>query len=420
MKKSVALRLCLLVLTVALIGGVWIGRSLGFEAPAEEASGAPYVVGVDVLNGEMVVTYSDGSQQNLGPISTTIINNEYIVQGGSGTDSAAAASRGLLSTLEVYCGFGTAGYQLGAGVIYQLNKTTGDAFIITNFHIVYNEEYGISEEILLLLCGDVEMITAEYVGGSAQYDVAVLSVKGSERLKTSSAQAVTVANSDTVVPGQPVLAIGNPGGDGTSVTMGVVSMDSEYITMLRADNGQTVELRSIRVDAAVNLGNSGGGLYDMQGRLLGVVNARSADTQTENTGYVIPTNVAVGVAQNIIDHCYGTDRTCVRRALMGVAVTYSESSLVYDSTTGLAYIRQNVVVNSVNDGIGKDAGVQAGDIITAIRVGDRAPVTLTRYHQVIDEMMWARVGDTVTLTLLRNGTPLTVTLTVTEGCVVDA
>ena len=77
--------------------------------------------------------------------------------------------------------------------------------------------------------------------------------------------------------------------------------------MTAADNRTEVSFRVMRVDAPVNSGNSGGGLFDGQGKLIGIVNAKIVDEGVENIGYAIPSNVAVSIANNIIDYCYRTD-----------------------------------------------------------------------------------------------------------------
>jgi hypothetical protein len=99
-------------------------------------------------------------------------------------------------------------------------------------------------------------IKATYVGGSLYYDIAVLHIKESEMLMSSNACAVDVADSDNIVVGDSAIAIGNAQGLGISSTAGIVSVDSEYITMTAADGKNEVSFRVMRVDTAINSGNS--------------------------------------------------------------------------------------------------------------------------------------------------------------------
>ena len=88
--------------------------------------------------------------------------------------------------------------------------------------------------------------------------------------------------------------------------------------MTAADGSATVSFRVMCTDTAVNSGNSGGGLYDNEGNLIGIVNAKIVDDGVENIGYAIPSNVAVSIAENIIDYCHGTDEERVQIALLGI------------------------------------------------------------------------------------------------------
>ena len=163
------------------------------------------------------------------------------------------------------------------------------------------------------------------MGGSLYYDIAVLRIEDSEILASSSACAVEIADSDEVIVGESAIAIGNAQGYGISVSSGIVSVDSEYITMTAADGRTSVSFRVMRVDTAVNSGNSGGGLFDSTGKLLGIVNAKIVDDGVENIGYAIPSRVVVSIAENVLDYCYGSETERVQRAFIGVTVNAADS-----------------------------------------------------------------------------------------------
>ena len=402
-----------------------------------------YAIGIENTEinekGELIVIYSDGTEQNLG-----------IVVGKDGADGAlnitsndasvsAASSKGLRSAVSIVCNFqatvqqggwrpGSSGSitkdysSEGSGVIYQIDKTEGDAFIITNYHVVYdtssNTENGISNDINVYLYGsefEEQAIKATYVGGSLYYDIAVLYVEDSEILASSNACAVEVANSDNVSVGDSAIAIGNAQGLGISSTSGIVSVDSEYITMTAADGRTEVSFRVMRVDTAINSGNSGGGLYDDEGNLIGIVNAKIVYDGVENIGYAIPSNVAVSIAENIIDYCYGKDVERVQRALLGITVSASDSKAVLDSATGLITIEETVSVYEVSSGYLADGILQIGDILVSATVNDNT-TDITRQYHIIDMMLDVRVGDVVTLSILRGGEEKIVSITITKDC----
>ena len=300
-----------------------------------------------------------------------------------------------------------------------MDQEEGDAFIITNYHVVYDGSSdsadGISESINMYLYGaefENLAITTTYVGGSLYYDIAVLRVENSEVLKNSDACAVDVADSDLVFVGDPAVVIGNAQGYGISTTAGVISVDSEYITLTDIDGVTEVTLRVMRTDAAVNGGNSGGGLFDANGDLIGVVNAKIVEEGVENIGYAIPSNIVVAVAQNIIDHCWETNLKTVQRATLGVSVATLDSHAVYDSSTGTVSIEETVVVYEVSAGSLAHGKLLAGDELVSVTLNGETK-TITRQYHVIDLMLRARVGDTITFCVLRNGEACTVSVTVT-------
>lgn len=341
-----------------------------------------------------------------------------------------AASRGLLSAVRVEAAFSvrdgsfrpTAQRLSGAGVIYRLDKDMGDAYVITNYHVIYSadatQNSGISEQIDLYLYGmELEdyAIPATFVGGSPYYDIAVLKVTASPILRKSSAVAATFADSDDVSVLETAIAIGNPASGGIAATVGHVNVDSEQIDMpLVTDERQSVRMRVIRIDTAVNSGNSGGGLFNDRGEIIGIVNAKIADTSVENIGYAIPSNVAKGITENILYYCDGTDKTSAYRCLLGITVAPGAASTVYDTETGKVHIVEQVVITEeVPTGSLAYGKLKKGDVLTAIRVGDTAREVSRTFH-IVDAMLNARTGDTVTVTYRRAGTEGTATFTVTS------
>ena len=306
----------------------------------------------------------------------------------------------------------------GSGVIYELDKDRGEAYIITNYHVVHEQnETGIASSIKVYLYGMEAAeygIDATFVGGSMNYDIALLHVKDSTVLMKSCARAADVADSDKVSVLDTAIAIGNPEGKGISATVGYVNVDSEHIYV--SFQGTNVQLRVMRTDAAVNSGNSGGGLFNDKGELIGVVNAKSGNSTTDNIGYAIPSNVAIAIANNIKDYCVGTSKQNVYRCMMGVTVQASELSTVYDTETGKVYKIETVVIIDVSAKGAANGYLQINDVIKGITIGG-VRHEVTRTHHLVDTMLNARVGDTVIIHVERAGSAIDVEIAMTENMI---
>ena len=396
-------------------------QNLGVVVGADGTDGTDGVDGKDGADGKDGKDGADGSDGKDGVDgedgSVTIINK--------GSNIAYATSKGLQSAVSIICNFTpkqTGWYTgkvkedyiaSGSGVIYRLDKSKGDAFIITNHHVVYDancDSYnGISRDIEVYLYGSEiaeQKMEAEYVGGSAYYDIAVLHIKGSELLRKSAATAVTVSDSDKVVVGEAAIAIGNAKGGGTSASYGVVSVDSEHISLSDSATGQSQSFRVIRVDTPVNPGNSGGGLYNESGELIGIVNAKIIDSTVENIAYAIPSKVAIYVADNLIDHCYETSCESVQRGMLGVTVQTVESYMQEEKDTGHVHLYEKVKVVEVSTDSLVKGQLQAGDILKSISfTGENGTESLeiTRQYHIVDAMLKARAGDEITVGVLRDG-----------------
>ena len=299
----------------------------------------------------------------------------------------------------------------GASVIYKLDKEKGDAYLITNYHVVYNADSsdlnGIAHQIKVYFYGFESAtdeldygVTAEYVGGSMTYDIAVIKITGSEILKNGDFRAVTIANSNEIVPGAGVFAIGNPAAEGIAVTSGIVSKDSEYITMKAADEQTVVTFRCMRVDCAINPGNSGGGLFDLTGNLLGIVNAKVVTNEIENIAYAIPSAIAIKVADNIIWNCSSVSNRGVSKGLMGITLNASASKSYYDEKTSKTIIEEEVSVKSVTANSLAYGSIKENDIIVSIEKGG-VVTPITRMFICVDYMLAVRPGDVITVTVKR-------------------
>ncbi len=324
-----------------------------------------------------------------------------------------SASKAVLSAVSVITSSSA-----GSGVIYEIDKERGEAFIITNYHVVYDQNQGsIAGAIKVFLYGMEAQeygINATFVGGSMNYDIALLHVKDSTVLMQSCARAADVANSDNVSILDTAIAVGNPEGKGISATVGYVNVDSENIVV--SFNGTSVQLRVMRTDAAVNSGNSGGGLFNDKGELIGVVNAKSGNSTTDNIGYAIPSNVAIAIAKNIKDYCFGENLKNVYRCMMGVTVYAGELKTVYDNETGKVHKVERVVISEISKEGAANGRLQLNDVIKAVTIeGVRHEVTRT-YH-LVDTMLNAREGSRVIIHVERGGVNVDVEIPMTKDMI---
>lgn len=372
------------------------------------------------------------------PAGDTYINveggdNLNITINSNAENNILSASKALLSSVSVYSVFKTNVTSFGrptgetkeygsagSGVIYKLDKNAGDAYIITNHHVVYdvnaNTKNHISDDITVYLYGQQladYAIKATYVGGSMTYDLAVLKVDASPILMASSAIAADFADSNEVSVLDTAIAIGNPEGDGISATVGYVNVESEYIVMLGADNKTQVEYRVMRVDTAVNSGNSGGGLFNSEGKLIGIVNAKVVVSDVDSIGYAIPSNVARGVCDSIIYYCDGTDSEYAYKCLLGITVSAVSSRANYDTQTGKVHIVEDVAITEFTQSSLVKGKLEKNDIIKSITI-DGVEHKVSRIYNVVDAMLNARVGSEVVISVLRGDKEIDVVIPIVD------
>ncbi|MBQ9714883.1 MAG: trypsin-like peptidase domain-containing protein [Clostridia bacterium] len=331
-----------------------------------------------------------------------------------------AISTALTSVVSVFANFtvqGVFGASIetsgGAGVIVDIDKQKGNAYIITNYHVIYYN--GVSSDISLYLYGmeySEYKIEATYIGGSLTNDIAVLEVKNNDVLKNSNATKATFDISCATV-GTQVSAIGNPSGTGISATQGIISVDSEEITLTLADGVTQGQLRVMRVDAAVNSGNSGGGLFNASGKLIGIVNAKYQSTTIENIAYAIPAVVAYGVYQNVISQTNTNNDVKVQKCKLGIEVMIDDSWAEYDSATQTTKIKQKIkIANVLSTGVAYGK-LMADDVLVSVNLdGKQMPVY--KIYNVGDYLLYFKQGDQMQITVLRGGVEQTVTINLTQ------
>ncbi len=269
---------------------------------------------------------------------------------------------------------------LGSGVIL-----TRSGYILTNQHVING-----ADEILVSL-PDGRSSEAELIGQDRESDIAVL------HIPLKGLQNIQIANTgDKMEVGDIVLAIGNPLNVGQTVTMGIISATG------RNRVGLNTFENFIQTDAAINPGNSGGALINANGNLIGINTAMfSQSGGSQGIGFAIPVTLAVDIMSEIIE----TGK--VTRGWLGVEGT--EITAKAAMASGNPNISGVLVVGVFIDSPADLAGVQAGDIITAIN--DRE---VFRVRNVLENIASHKPGDKITISLLRQGQPIYVSLITTE------
>lgn len=297
---------------------------------------------------------------------------------------------GITVTYQVSSLFGGSGTSeaTGSGIII-----SEDGYIVTNNHVISSESsssyYQISEAtgIKINIYGDSESYDATVVGTDSYTDLAVLKID-----KTGLTPA-TLGNSDDLQVGEFVMAIGNPLGMDYSVTCGVVSAINREVTV----DGTTYN--AIQTDAAINSGNSGGALVNASGEVIGINTLKLAGSGIEGIGFAIPISSTTSVIDQLIEY------KTVKRPYIGI----SGSEL--DSTTAARYnLPEGVYVESVEEGSpAEKAGIQKTDIITKIE-GTEVK-TVSELNKIKYKY---NIGDTITLTIVRNSQEMDVQVTLVE------
>ncbi len=272
----------------------------------------------------------------------------------------------------------------GSGVIIST-----DGYIITNAHVIDD-----ASKLVVILAGGEE-VEATVVGKDETTDLALV------KIEKDGLTAINLGNSDEVRVGETVLAIGNPMGQELygSVSKGIISATNRQITM------DSHVYTMLQTDTAINPGNSGGALVNTKGELIGICSVKTISTGTdsngnsisaEGLGFAIPINEAMPIIEELKEKGY------VERPVLGVTGGFLTEQ-------GAAYYRCPVgfVVQQVSAGGGAEAaGIQSMDVITAIDGQE-----LASYAEMSQAITSHEIGDTVTVTVWRNGETLDLNVT---------
>lgn len=260
----------------------------------------------------------------------------------------------------------------GSGVIISEN-----GYIVTNNHVITSDSK-VADSVKVRLANGDEY-DATVVGRDSESDIAVIKIDADELT------AAVFSDSDSLTVGQDVVAIGNPLGElGGTVTEGIISALDREVNV----DGNTMNL--LQTSAAVSPGNSGGGLFNMKGELVGIVNAKSSGSGVEGLGFAIPSNDACRIAEELMTNGYVTGKPYV-----GITLYYAS-----DAYTAYRYFKSQVpglYISETVEGYNDDV-LEYGDRIIAVNGNEVSAV-----DDVKNYIKECNIGDKLTFSIYRDG-----------------
>ncbi len=318
------------------------------------------------------------------PSSTTSVSSS---DSGSGLTTSEVAAKAAPSVVEIVTEVTSTQYGMFGGTYTSQAAGSGviissDGYIITNNHVIEDASS------ITVTTYDNKEYSATLVGTDETSDIAVIKVDATDLV------AATIGDSSKLEAGDTAVVIGNPLGTlGGTVTDGIISSPSREMVI----NNQSMEL--IQTNAEINSGNSGGGMFDGNGNLIGIVNAKDSGTTSSGTviegiGFAIPINTAMDVAEELMNYGEVTDRATLGVYLQEVSTNY------YGYTAGL-------YITGTADGSGAEkAGLKAYDRIVSLDGTE-----ISSQSDLTKVLRDKNVGDTVTLTIERSGKQMDVQVT---------
>ncbi|MBQ3461384.1 MAG: trypsin-like peptidase domain-containing protein [Solobacterium sp.] len=353
-KKSHPVLLVLLCTVLSLLSGAlggWFamtrfGSGSTVVVQSEEAGTSPATTVNSESGNKTISEVAEEISPSVVEIFTEMTGTSYGFFGGTYTSRAA-----------------------GSGVII-----SADGYIITNNHVVENAES------ITVNTYDGTEYEAVLVGTDSKSDIAVIKVNA------DNLTPAVIGDSSLIKAGDTAIVVGNPLGTlGGSVTHGIISAASRELVI----SNESMEL--IQTDATINSGNSGGGLFDGNGHLIGIVNAKDSGTTTsgsliEGIGFAIPINSAMDVAQELIEYGRVTNRP-----MLGVYIqTLQQDTQKYKAGV---YIQ-----DTISGGGAEKAGLKALDRIISVDGQE-----ITSYTDLSKVLRGKQIGDTVKVVIERDG-----------------
>lgn len=282
----------------------------------------------------------------------------------------------------------------GSGAVY---RTDGDqAFIFTNNHVVEGSD------AIEVMFSDGEIVEAEIVGADEYTDLAVLSIDA-EYVES----VAEFGDSEALTLGEPAIAIGSPLGSdfALSVTSGVVSGVNRTVPVdYYGDGSIDWEMTAIQTDAAINPGNSGGPLVNVNGQVIGINSMKISSNVVEGMGFSIPSNDAVSIINELETNGE------INRPVLGVSLLdfnlLNDQQIAEITGSDEPIDHGTIVVDVASESAAAEAGIQSGDVFTSFN-GEPVENSMELRQAVYT----TRIGDTVEAEIIREGEPMTVSIT---------
>ena len=347
-----------------------------------------------------LATQNAANQEKLAVLQAELDSKVELVPGESVSGTPNTTPDGSLTPAQVYArnvesvvaisctvtgtSFGQTVQSTSSGSGFILSE---DGYVVTNYHVVDGAS------AISFTTSDGTEYEAAYIGGDEFNDIALV------KAEASGLRPAEIGSSANLIVGDQVVAIGNPLGElASTLTVGYISAKDRVVT---TDGSQ---ISMLQTDAAINSGNSGGPLLNMLGQVVGITSAKYSGTSSsgatiEGIGFAIPMDDVIGMLTDLKDHGYITG------AYLGVEVSNMDPAVV--ETYGLP---EGVLVRGVTAGscAGK-AGIQVQDIMTSL--GGYDITNLTDLSRALRQF---QAGDTVTVTVYRGGSELTLNVTLDE------
>lgn len=290
----------------------------------------------------------------------------------------------------------------GSAVVFSVSDGTG-AYLITNYHVLYdNMGNRVASRVLVAPYGidTPDGVDAELVGYIEPYDIALLY---SEKLTDIFPAAKPIEAGDAAKIGEPVLAVGNALGRSLSVTCGTVSVPRETLEIHAGYLNTVISLPVIRVDCALNDGNSGGGLFSSSGNFLGLVCAREVTDNKKGLGYALPASVVLTLAQKLMRSIDTKDPPTFFH--FGAEISERNSVVQWNEETQSLVTQCEVTVGEVSPGSIASAFFEPGDILLSVCVNEGQAISLVSEVTLSDILLGVEVGDTLSFVYRRQDSP---------------
>lgn len=381
-------------------------------------TGCLTIESLDELDSDGKVS-SSGTDTNNNQLPTDTTGNRYdvITQFGKPSETATTITE-VVAAIQTSVVIINTDVGAGSGVIYGKIEGEDASMIVTCCHVID----GASEIEVTINDGDIDSsndvkLPATLIGMDDDSDLAVLKIKGSNynyvELRDTNEAQIKLA--------EQAIAIGNPLGAGISVTIGYISGISKTINM------DGVNMTLLQTDAAVNSGNSGGALFDGEGYLIGIVNAKSTGETVEGMGYAIPVYDVIDICNSLIKTAgsakYNGLGYIEGKIRLGVVVTMLDRETLANNLNNFSsylpatneyyyYLSTNYKINEYGSVAISDteSKIKTGMLITGLSYqsnGQTIKKTFTKDYELADFLENAKIGDTVTLHMIEQKVSVT-------------